>query len=386
MGNKLKKVPRPQKINFPEVQSPINYKFELCGKEDEPIGEKGEYTVCFYICALKSGNILITYMMGDIDETKTRSGLLIFNVPDFKLIEKYEFENEIKGITYIAETAIQLKNGNIFSICDKLYIFDGESISNGPKTTSEEVNKISCKTTKHKFPNPFDENNPIFKKIRIFPFEFMFEPKDGTLLYTTEGNYILYTLDIGNLETKGKEFYKYIKPGLKEYSLDIITQSEYYPENLYIIANFNMNQSKYESIVLVFNLNDFCDENNKDKKPLYSIEVSKSNNVFAICEYDKKYLLCDTINNGIYIIDIEAKLKVAVSELKFHLEGQNLLMNYMINKKDNKFYIDQASRYKLLYKKMIKLKDGKVLIQNDSRFCIADIKAQNLKECGTVGE
>ena len=35
---------------------------------------------------------------------------------------------------------------------------------------------------------------------------------------------------------------------------------------------------------------------------------------------------------------------------------------------------------------MIKLKDGKVLIQNDSRFCIADIKAQNLKECGTVGE
>ena len=161
--------------------------------------------------------------MGDIDETKTRSGLLIFNVPDFKLIEKYEFENEIKGITYIAETAIQLKNGNIFSICDKLYIFDGESISNGPKTTSEEINKISCKTTEHKFPNPFDENNPIFKKIRIFPFEFMFEPKDGILLYTTEGNYILYSLDIGNLETKGKEFYKYIKPGLKEYSLDIIT-------------------------------------------------------------------------------------------------------------------------------------------------------------------
>lgn len=355
MGNKLKKVPRPQKINFPEVQSPINYKFKLCGKEDEPIGEKGEYTVCYYICALNSGNILITYMMGDIDETKTRSGLLIFNVPDFKLIEKYEFENEIKGITYIAETAIQLKNGNIFSICDKLYIFDGESISNGPKTTSEEINKISCKTTEHKFPNPFDENNPIFKKIRIFPFEFMFESKDGTLLYTTEGNYILYTLDIGNLETKGKEFYKYIKPGLKEYSLDIITQSEYYPENLYIIANFNMNQSKYESIVLVFNLNDFCDENNKNKKPLYSIEVSKSNNVFAICEYDKKYLLCDTINNGIFIIDIEEKLKAAVSELKFHLEGQNLLMNYMINKKDKKFYIDQASRYKLLYKKMIKL-------------------------------
>ena len=115
----------------------------------------------------------------------------------------------------------------------------------------------------------------------------MFESKDGTLLYTIKGNYILYSLDIGNLEIKGKEFYKYIKPGLKEYSLDIITQSEYYPENLYIIANFNMNQSKYESIVFVFNLNDFCDENNKDKKPLYSIEVSKSNNVFAICEMIK---------------------------------------------------------------------------------------------------
>ena len=110
--------------------------------------------------------------------------------------------------------------------------------------------------------------------------------------------------------------------------------------------------------MLIFNLNDFCDENNKDKKPLYLIEVSKSNNVFAICEYDKKYLLCDTINNGIYTIDIDAKLKVVVFELKFHLEGQSLLVNYIINQKDKKFYIDQASRYRLLYKKMIKLKDS----------------------------
>ena len=102
MGNKLKKAPRPQKINFPEVQSPINYKFKLCGNE-EPIRENGEYAICYDICALKSGNILITYMFGDIQETKTRSGLLIFNVPDFKLIEKYEFENEVNGITYIAE-------------------------------------------------------------------------------------------------------------------------------------------------------------------------------------------------------------------------------------------------------------------------------------------
>ena len=124
MGNKFKNVPRPQKINFPEVQSPINYKFELCWIEDESIGEKGEYSFCLDICALKSGNILIIYELGYIDEARTKSGLLIFKVLDLKLIEKYEFENEIKGITYFSEKAIQLKNGNIFSICDKLYIFD----------------------------------------------------------------------------------------------------------------------------------------------------------------------------------------------------------------------------------------------------------------------
>lgn len=61
------------------------------------------------------------------------------------------------------------------------------------------------------------------------------------------------------------------------------------------------------------------------------IQVSGSQNIFALCEYDKKFLLLDTIGNGIYIIDTELKQKVAVSVLKLFLEGESKLTNFMYN-------------------------------------------------------
>ena len=89
--------------------------------------------------------------------------LVIYSVPKLKLIEEYVFDNELDGTVYLLDSAIQLKNGNIFSICDRLYIFDGESISKGPKITSDTINNSQCETNTIKFKDPDD----IFKKKKL---------------------------------------------------------------------------------------------------------------------------------------------------------------------------------------------------------------------------
>jgi len=77
--------------------------------------------------------------------------LAIYKEPWFTLVEKYVFENEVDDAFYYADCAIQLKNGNIFSICDRLYIFDGESIKDGTENTSEQIDPKSCETKKGYF-------------------------------------------------------------------------------------------------------------------------------------------------------------------------------------------------------------------------------------------
>ena len=79
------------------------------------------------------------------------------------MVERYEFESVVNDIIYSVAYAIQLKNGNIFAICDKFYFFEGESIANGPNTTSEEVNDISCQKMEARFIDPDD----IFKRREI---------------------------------------------------------------------------------------------------------------------------------------------------------------------------------------------------------------------------
>ena len=144
-------------------------------------------------------------------------------------------------------------------------------------------------------------------------------------------------------------------------------QSEYYPEHLYVCANKDFRDT-YESLLLIFDYDEFCEYNKSPKKPLEKIKVSSSQNVFALCEYDKKFLLLDTIINGIYIIDIELKQKVAVSDLKLFYPGKSKLENYLINSEEKK-HISKIrgiyeNRFKYLYRKMIKLKDGRVLMFN----------------------
>ena len=205
MGTKF---PKPKDINFPAVENRIEHKFEKCSEEDGARGKKDP--LASSICELKSGNILISYLYRDEKNLIMKSFLSIFSVPDLKLIEKYEFETEVNDIIYTVAYAFQLKNGNIFSICDKFYFFDGESISQGPKTTSEEVNSISCHKIDGVFidPNDIFKNKQIKKPSRIYLCDFMMEPKEGIILYTSDlykSNLEINLLDISNLENFDKK-------------------------------------------------------------------------------------------------------------------------------------------------------------------------------------
>jgi hypothetical protein len=167
-----------------------------------------------------------------------------------------------------------------------------------------------------------------------------------------------------------------------DYHFDIIKVSEYYPENLYVIGNMQDasggGMANHSSLLFIFNIDDFCDDAKKDKKPESIINISNSQIIFALCEYDKKYLLLDTYNNGIYIIDIEAKAKVAVAtDIKFW--ENNRLFSYRKEKFTEKNYGSLERFDGLLYRNIIKLKDGQILL---SHFWIQimDIAEQTIKE------
>lgn len=210
------------------------------------------------------------------------------------------------------------------------------------------------------------------------------EPKEGIVLYTSDTyghNHDISLLDVSNLEnleTQGKKVYSSSDLSNESHEFDIIFQSEYYPENLYVIANVSKYRSNSSSLLLIFNSDDFCNKNTSSRKPINKIEVSKSRIVFALLEYDKTYLLLDTINNGIYIINIETKQKVAVSDLKIIHEKftgvEGMLMNHYA--KESQI---QKDIFKTLYRNMIKLKDGQVLTVYDSMFFVTDINAQQKK-------
>lgn len=364
MGNKF---PRPNDINFQGVQNKTQYSFKEASKLE--LTDK----VLLSLCTLQSGNILVSYLFRNEKKLEMKSGIAIYNVPNLRLIQKYTFDSEIKDITYSLDSAIQLINGNIFAICDRLYIFDGENIKDGPKTTSELIDESACKAKPLIFKDPEDKFRirEIKKSARVFLCDFMMEIKEGTVLYTYEHNYDIYLLDIANLETRGTSVYS-----RQYYEMDIICKSKYYPDNLYVCANQSV--IKANSILLIFNIDDFCDKENKQKKPSFSMQISESENVYGLCEYDKKYLLLDTINKGIYIIDMESRQKVAVSAS----ENQALhLFLKITGKKDaNK---DVSDRFVPVYRNMEKLKDGQVLTVetyfnrgNSSQFFIVDVREQ----------
>jgi hypothetical protein len=377
MGHKF---PKPDKVNFPSVEKKLRYNFEICQEDDGSRGKQQK--VGKSICLLKSGNILISYIWRDEKNFLIKSCLAIYSVPKLQLIEEYSFDNEVDETIYQVDCAIQLKNGNIFSICDRLYIFEGESISNGPKITSEKINNAQCQKNKISFEDPHDifKQKLIIKNGRTFQCDFMFEIKEGLVLYTYCSNFQIFFLNIDQLDTEGKKIYEYkLGEGMysKTYQFDIIRQSEYYPENLYICANLEKcGWHSADSIFLVFNFDEFCEKGSQERKPLYNFKVSESQNIYGMCEYDEKFLLLDTIKNGIYIIDIESKQKIAVAKIQVYYEGESKIFNYIANHGEKKdFFRHDDDRFSYLYRNMIKLKDGQVLTF-DGEFYITDIKEQ----------
>jgi hypothetical protein len=386
MGNY--KTPRPKNINFPEVTKKIDYKFEVVASVD---GKDQRYARS--ILGLKSGNILIAYLEINQILDEIKNCLEIVNVPKLKKVEEFKFNSIIDDVVYGIDSALQLKNGNIFTICDRFYFFDGENISKGPKTKSEEINNIYFlknfnKEFKYVDRNFNYEKSLIKRDFKCMPCDFIIEAKENKLLYTFEDddNKSIRFFDISNLseEPNQEVIFTYSKKGIYSmvnYHFDIIKVSEYYPENLYVIGNMKepsgMSMDNHSSLLFIFNLDDFCDVAKKDKKPESIINISKSQIIVALCEYDKKYLLLDTFNNGIYIIDIEAKAKVAVATDIKILENNILLSN----KKETfteKNYGSSERFDGLLYRNIIKLKDGQILL-NYYWAEIMDISEQRTK-------
>lgn len=366
MGQKF---PRPKDINFPEAQKK-NVNLKMVQKTDEL-----DTRIARNITLLKSGNVLISYLEADRENFKIKSNLLILDVPDLNIVEKYEFDIEENNTFYLLDFSTQLNNGNIITICDKLYKFNGESISQGPKEESEKIKNLyfSENSTKFYESDDTEHNNPIQKRIKQFNFNNFIEVKEGILLYTNsnESNYHIYNLDTSKSKVERESLFKYIKEAKSDhYKFNILHKSEYYPENFYICGNMTIG-SKKESALFIFNIDEFCDETQTTKQPSSIIEVDKSQLIYAICEYDKKYILLDTFKKGIYIIDIETKQKVAISIPKVYVNNSNSLFNHYGNIKDE---------YGTIYKKMIKLKGGCVIL--DESFFIADIREQKMKETG----
>ena len=133
--------------------------------------------------------------------------------------------------------------------------------------------------------------------------------------------------------------------------------SEYYPDYIYIIKNFSDNyQKKACSELSVYNVNDLC---NSKVNSIFKIGISNSENTYAYCEYNKKYLLFDTLAKGIYIFDIEARSKVAVCNVKIETRG---IFSY-------------SERG---YKNMIKLEDGQIVRIDDNVINIIDIREETI--------
>ena len=337
MGNKLERkfrVARPNEIDFPKCEK--NHSVNI--KIKNVINEGRAKSCNFHLDSLfllKSGNILVATDFVDRTLCTIKSDILIYNIPDLKMLSRYTFPNdwEDENELYRISRAIQLKNGNILAIRDKFYEFDGESIKEGPKRQSGELKYENKIFAEYEFEDPLSiEKKTIMKKVNQFGHHYMTEGTDGIILCSLrDGNNIL-GLDSKKLDENLKNLLK------DEWDLNIIFQSEYYPEHLYIIKN-----TREASELDIYDIKEFC--NGKKKEALISnFKISESENVYGCCEYDKKYILFDTFNKGIYIFDIETKTKVAVSNLIYKVDIRN---------------------YKSYgYGKMIKLEDGQLIRWN----------------------
>ena len=372
MGNKLTIAPRVDTIDFPKSEQGRDYDLHLYKNDEIDPGqiEGGFISFISSIYLLQSGNILVSFYIGH--ENGVRNFLRIYSLPALKIIESYEFNQKTEGI-YTVEYAIQLKNGNILAIYDKLYIFDGENIKEGPKNISAKLSKQYFKKEDRKFAHPKNPDKYIIKSMFGLNLNHMFEIQEGLLIYNKGSD--IFSIKLDNLEDiQIKEIYTTWKE--KEFgfagNLDIVLHSEYYPENVYLIIN-DGEFSPSSSHLRIHNYQDFIKGTCNKDNTLDKLTISNSTNVFGMCEYNEQYLLLDTIINNIYIFDMIKKEKVAIcaptkegvqpgrppkgkfSQFFEHLvsEPTESITNLNRDKRINRFY-----------RKIHKLKDGKILILN----------------------
>ena len=372
MGNM--QLPRPKEIDFPESHHKT-LKFEGFSKR-----EHLENAICKAFILLKSGNILITYFIVDQKKFIIRNYIMILSFPDLKIIEKYVLDNSEGDTYYSIPFTRQLNNGKIFAISDRYYFFDNEEISKDPSKKSEKIDEIFFTSKEIDFYEDWDKKkrNPIYRTFNTFTCSYLIEVKDQKFIYTKVEqwcNYIFFldALDVSSLSKIPLFYYdKILKNGEKrKYELDIIHKSEYYPENIYVIGNRSTLPEKdsFESILLCLDIDKLLNQGKKSKKPEFVIQVSTSQKIYSICEYDKKYILLDSYKNGIYIIDLDTKQKVAVSVPSLSKE---LMKRAGLPFFAGDVYKDRKAGQGAFYGEMIKLKNGLVFMNGE----IIDVREQ----------
>ena len=386
MGNRFKLTPKVETIDFPKAEQGKEYDLKLYKKLDIDPPNLKEKFIPFgsSINLLKSGNILIAYYISI--ETGIRNFLTIYSLPNLKEIQTYEFKQET-GVIYTIEHALQLKNGNILAIYDRFYEFDGENIKDGPIKSSTKISQNYFKKNESKFCHPYKFDTYITKSHYGFDYGYIFEEQEGLLLYSSSDLCRhIFSIKLENFEDiKRKEIYTTISEQgfYGEGNIDIILHSEYFPENVYLIINYGDFQPSC-SYLRIHNYEDFmkgkCDKNNA----INELRISTTNNVFGMCEYDKQYLLLDTITNNIYIFDMIKKEKIAlcVPTKEGVLPGRkpkNKFIQFFerLGDPSDSIGFNRFSRFGYFYRKIHKLKDGKILIKNRS-LKVVDVAMQKL--------
>ena len=263
--------------------------------------------------------------------------MIIYSIPNLKEVKKYTFPNEEddEDNVYLIKNAIQLKNGNILATRDKFYEFDGESINDGPKRSSGNIRYSETFTSIKEFLDPGSIQKTIIKKNLIqFVYNTLIEAVDGKVLFSKRSGTDILGLDSEKLDENLTTLLE------DDWYLDIIFPSELYPEHLYICKN--QRRPIRCSELDVYDIKEFCNEKKKNAL-IYKMKISESENIYGCCEYDKKYLLFDTLNKGIYVFDLETKTKVAVSNMIHNLDSISACYEHFG------------------YGKMIKLEDGQLI-------------------------
>ena len=372
MGNK--QYPRPKEINFPESHHK-SMKYERVASREPLANSNGQAFIL-----LKSGNILITYFIADQKNFTLCNYIVILSVPDLKIIQKYVLDNREGDVYYSIPFTLQLNNGKIFAISDRYYFFDKEEIAKGPSKKSEKIDEIFFTSKEYDFYEDWDKKrkNPIYRTFNRFTVSSLIEVKDQKLIYTKVDPipYHIFFLDASKASSLSKiplfSYDKILKNGEKrKYELDIIHKSEYYPENIYVIGNRSTLPEKdsFESVLLCLDIDKLLKQEKKNKEPEFVIQVSNSQKIYSICEYDKKYILLDSYKNGIYIIDLDTKQKVAVSVLSL---DKKILKSAGIPSFANNVYEYRKAGGGSFYGEMIKLKNGLVFMNG----WIIDVREQ----------